>query len=203
MNTILSSFIAELGGGVSLVYLTTFTLSASEVVALSGSQLVLERIGHSMAHLLVLCAYGLRFVGYALSPGAEWTLLAAPLHSVTTGLQWMAMAAQVAVLAPPGAHTSALGLAYGVQSGPGAAFGYLLGGLLFGAIGARALFWASAALALAALALFTALHVRLRRLDKAHGLCASAPTCKAAASPKHTASAEVEDTSETTTAEAA
>ena len=203
MNTFSFSFIAELGGGVSLVYMTTFTLSASEVVALSCSQLVLERIGHSTAHLLVLCAYGLRFVGYALSPGAEWTLLAAPLHSLTTGLQWVAMAAQVAVLAPPGAHSSALGLAYGVQSGPGAAFGYLLGGLLFGAIGAHALFWASAALALAALTLFTSLHVRLRRLDKAHKQCASAAAPAAAASPEHTASAEVEYTSETTTSDAA
>lgn len=133
-------FLDELGGGVPLLYLTTFTLSASEVVALSGSQLVLSRIGHSMAHLLVLGAYGLRFIWYAMAPSAEWTLLAAPLHSVTTGLQWIAMAAQVAALAPSGAQSSALGLAYGVQSGPGAAFGYLLGGLLFGAIGARALF---------------------------------------------------------------
>lgn len=197
-----------MGGGVPLLYLTTFTLSAWEVVALCSAQLVLERVGHSTAHLLVLCAYGLRFVGYAVSPSAMWTLLAAPLHSVTTGLQWVAMAAQVAALAPQGAHSSALGLAYGVQSGPGAAIGYLLGGLLFGAIGARALFWASAALALVFLVLFTALHVYLRRRQNNNSgnssITQSASSIEEAASER-SSSAGVEDASgiKTTTAEAA
>ena len=150
---------------------------------------MLELIGHSTAHLLVLCSYGLRFVGYALSPGAEWALLAAPLHSVTTGLQLVTMAAQVTVLVPPGAHSFALSLAYGVLSGPGAAFGNLLGGLLFGAIGAHALFWATGEIALAALALFTGLHIRLNRIDKAHKKCAlvAALAATAAAAPLHTA----------------
>ena len=150
-------------GGPPLCFAAGLACTISEVVVIGCSHMLIGRLGHMGAQLLVLGTYVLRFSGYAIIPGAWWNLPFDMLQGFTAGLQLVSMAATVATLAPPAMQPSAQGVTQGVFWGPGIACGYLIGGFLFKLFGPRVLWWSSAGIALVALVVFGLIHFLTRR----------------------------------------
>ena len=151
-------YLRLMGGDTSLFYAVGFVYTLSEVVFIMASSMIIGRIGYFGAQLLVLGAYIVRFVGYALVPGAWWNLPLDALHGITMGLQMVSMASHIALVAPRAMQPSAQGLAAGIYFGPGIACGYLIGGGVYELFGPRVLWWTSAAGAFAALCVFSGIH---------------------------------------------
>ena len=122
------------------------------------SHVLIARLGFGGAQLLVLGAYVVRYVGYALIPAIWWNVPFDLLQGITFGLQGVCMAGQMAAIAAPAMQPSAQGLAQGVFYGLGLGTGYLLGGIGFQMLGPRLLFWCGASLSAISLATFGGLH---------------------------------------------
>lgn len=152
-------FFQQIGGTSTTFYTSLLTFTLSELVVVSSfSHVLIAHLGFGGAQLVVLVAYVIRYVGYALIPSVYWNVPLDLLQGITVGLQGVCMAGQMAAIAPPAMQPSAQGIAQGVYYGLGLGFGYLLGGLGLQILGAHLLFWCGAALSALALVTFGGLH---------------------------------------------
>jgi PPP family 3-phenylpropionic acid transporter len=148
-NSFLFLYLDELGATETLMGLTLFVATLSELPIFFFGDRLLNRLG---ARGLLLCALGataVRMVGYALMPTAWYVLPLQLLHGLTFSAMWIAGVSYANRAAPPGMGATAQGLLSGVSMGLAGATGAVIGGYLYRAVGPAATFgWAGVAVAL-------------------------------------------------------
>jgi PPP family 3-phenylpropionic acid transporter len=126
-----------------------FTLSAaSELPLMALSPRLLRRYG---ARALLVCAgvcFALRMLIYVAAPAPEWALAAQLMHGLCFGLLWTAGVVEAHRLAPPGLEATSQSLFGMAVSGMAAAAASAVGGRIYAAYGAQALFAAGSLVAL-------------------------------------------------------
>jgi PPP family 3-phenylpropionic acid transporter len=161
-NNFLFLYLDELAATETLMGLTLFVATVSELPIFFYGDRLLNRLGARGLLLLSLGASVIRMVGYALMPAAWVVLPLQLLHGLTFSAMWVAGVAYANRAAPTGMGATAQGLLSGVSMGMAGAAGAMIGGYLYGAVGPAATFgWAGATVAVG-LIFFAAVGKRAR-----------------------------------------
>ena len=153
-ETFLLIFLRSLGAGETLLGLTVAMQTFSELPFFSYSSVLLKRVGPRRLLCLAMVSYCVRSCLYAALHNPWLVLPIQLLHGVTFACAWIAGTECARQLAPPGLEATAQGVFFASYGGLGALAGYLVGGALYDAYGARTMFLAKAGAVLAALAVY-------------------------------------------------
>jgi len=147
-NNFLFLYLDELGASRTLMGLTLFVATVSEIPIFFFGDRLLNRLGARGLIFFSLGATVVRMLCYALMPSAYYVLPIQLLHGLTFSAMWVAGVSYANRAAPPGMGATAQGLLSGVSMGLAGAAGAVIGGYLYGTIGPAATFgWAGAAVA--------------------------------------------------------
>ena len=144
-NNFLFLYLDELGATKTLMGLTLFVATLSEIPIFFYGDRLLNRLGARGLLLFSLGATVVRMSCYALMPAAIYVLPIQLLHGLTFSAMWVAGVSYANRAAPPGMGATAQGLLSGVSMGLAGATGAALGGYLYDIVGPAATFgWAGA-----------------------------------------------------------
>ncbi len=147
-NNFLFLYLDELGATKTLMGLTLFVATLSEIPIFFYGDRLLNRLGARGLLLFSLGATVVRMLCYALMPAAIYVLPIQLLHGLTFSAMWVASVSYANRAAPPGMGATAQGLLSGVSMGLAGAMGAVIGGYLYNAVGPAATFgWAGASVA--------------------------------------------------------
>lgn len=143
-NNFLFLYLDELGATKTLMGMTLFVATLSEIPIFFYGDRLLNRLGARGLLLFSLGATVVRMSCYALMPAAVYVLPIQLLHGLTFSAMWVAGVSYANRAAPPGMGATAQGLLSGVSMGLAGATGAALGGYLYGVVGPAATFgWAA------------------------------------------------------------
>ena len=144
--------IKELGSDEALVGIVAALGAVTELPILFWGAPLINRFGPWRLLFFSYAISAVRLMLYGLMPAAEWAIPISLLHSVTFGVYWIAGVAYVNRLAPDNLKATAQGLLY-ASMGAAGVLGGPVSGMIFDAVGAEWLFFASSIMALGAMGL--------------------------------------------------
>lgn len=133
-------YLAALGASRTVVGLSLSVATLSELPFTLLGGLLLKRWAAPALLLGALVLLGVRLLLYPLGDAVPWVLAVQLLHGATFSVVWIAGVAYADALAPARLKVTAQGLFSAVMMGLGGASGGLLGGVLYGSVGAAATF---------------------------------------------------------------
>jgi PPP family 3-phenylpropionic acid transporter len=140
VNTYLFAYFEELQIGTTLAGLAMTISTVSEIPLLFFANRILGKLGARGMLLLAVAVTGVRLLLYAAVVAPVPTLALQLVNGLTFPTFWVAGVAYANERAPEGMEASAQGLFGAATMGFGAAAGGLLGGLLLGSVGGRAMY---------------------------------------------------------------
>lgn len=161
INSYLFVYLQELNAPASVMGLALTLGTLSELPVLFYADRLLKRLGAFGLLTLGMGMTGVRLLLFAAVSAPAGVLLFQILNGLTFPAVWVAGVSFAYKHAPPGLSATAQGLFSATVFGFGAAAGGLLGGLLLGAAGGRAMYATMGLLVLASLALLAPLGRRL------------------------------------------
>jgi PPP family 3-phenylpropionic acid transporter len=154
VNNYLFLYMAELGAGGVVMGLSMTIGTVSEMFIMFYADRLLA--GRSAGRLLAISLFFMvvRLLAYSWAGSAGWVLAIQLLHGPTFGLMWIAGVSHADHLAPAGMGATAQGLFSGISMGLGAAFGSVVGGMSYQAVGLALTFQWAGMVVLAALVFY-------------------------------------------------
>ncbi len=140
INNYLFLYLNELGASTTLMGFSLTTGTIGELVVLYFSDRLLDRLGTRGLLILALLTFVGRVLAYAYIQTAWLVLVIQLLHGPSFAAMWIAGVAYTDDVAPPGMGATAQGLFSGIMIGLGAAFGAMIGGLLYEEVGSVLMF---------------------------------------------------------------
>jgi PPP family 3-phenylpropionic acid transporter len=147
-------YLNGLGAGSTLMGFSLSVATVSELVVMYFSDRLLARWGTKRIIIFSLAAFIVRAFAYAYTTTPWLALLIQLLHGPSFAAMWVAGVNHADEIAPAGLRATAQGIFSGVTMGLGAAFGAMIGGLLYENLGAASTYLWSGVGMLLSLSLF-------------------------------------------------
>ncbi len=161
-------FLEKLGASKSWMGISLSVATASELVIFFFSAQLMARFGTRGLLTLSMLFWVIRLFSYAVATSAAVVIALQVLHGPTFAIMLVAGVGHADRLAPAGMGATAQGLFSGVMMGLGAAFGAIVGGFAYQALGLAAMYgWAGAGVLLALLLFVAAGWLAAHRRPKA------------------------------------
>ncbi len=129
-------YLKELGAGSTLMGLSLTIGTASELVVLAMSGLLLQRLGTRTLMIVSVATQALRLLGWSMIGDPYAALSLQLLNGLAFGALWLAGVAYAREIAPDGMGATAQGLLSGVYFGFSSVVGAILGGIWYEQLGA-------------------------------------------------------------------
>ncbi len=160
--TFIGITVREMGGTDRLIGLVSMMSAVTEIPILLTSDRLLRRFGSTALIVAAFCFFTLRGVLLAIMPAPEWAAPISMLGGISFSLFWVSAVGYANDAAPEHLKSTAQGLLFSIMNLAGMA-GSLNAGWVYDEFGFRGLYWTTAAVALAGLALFTLGRIRFAR----------------------------------------
>ncbi len=153
-NNFLFLYINSLHASKTLMGLTLFVASLSELPAFFFAGQLLHRWGSRGLLIAALLAQVVRMLAYAVMPAPWLVLVINLLHGLTFSAMWVAAVNYANQQAPAGLGATAQGVLSGMSMGLAGVVGALIGGFLYDSVGPAAMFGWGGAMVLLGLLFF-------------------------------------------------
>ncbi|KEG08874.1 MFS transporter, PPP family, 3-phenylpropionic acid transporter [Trypanosoma grayi] len=144
ISTYLFIFLAELGAHPVLLGLSVTATVVIEIPLFCQSRWLLDRFTEVQLMTAAMVAWVVRVLGYSVLHNPWLVLFLEPLHGFTFGAMWLAGVSLVQRCFPADLSSSSMGFLTVGMFGVGSILGNVMGGFLYGVLGARRMLRATA-----------------------------------------------------------